>query len=452
MGASLLWSCAGGIDPTDSEGFPGANAPNSGAAGAPVSGAAGHGGSAGSAKTTSGAAGQPVSGAAGQGGSATPTATGAAGSDSVTQPTTGAAGSGAVVPPTTGAAGSDTVAPPTTGGAGSGNVTPPTTGAAGSGTVAPPTTGAAGSGAVVTPTTGAAGSGTVAPPTTGAAGSGAVAPPTTGAAGSASVAPPTTGAAGQAGTAVVTPPPGGTTGTAPPPPTTPPPTTPTTTAGSTIVPLYTSPGDASWNTVIAAKMAHPKVGVIAIVNPNNGPGGATDSAYASGIAKLTAAGIRVIGYVATGYTANSPASVKADIDRWKAFYPGQVTGIFFDEQSNKAEHVAYYRDLSQYTKAQGLSFTVGNPGTDTAQGFVGALDMMLIYESAGLPSQNAIAGWHASFAPSNFGIIPYATTLDATWVRNARKYVQYIYLQSDNLPNPWDSVPGYFSDLLAALE
>ena len=37
-------------------------------------------------------------------------------------------------------------------------------------------------------------------------------------------------------------------------------------------------------------------------------------------------------------------------------------------------------------------------------------------------------------------------------MRNARKYVQYIYVQNDNLPNPWDSVPSYFGDLLAALE
>jgi spherulation-specific family 4 protein len=188
------------------------------------------------------------------------------------------------------------------------------------------------------------------------------------------------------------------------------------------------------------------------VNPSNGPGGAVSSAYASGIARLTAAGIRVIGYVATGYTAVSSSTVKADIDRWKAFYPGQVTGIFFDEQSNKAGDVAYYRDLSQYSKAQGLSFTVGNPGTDTAEAFVGALDMMLIYESGGLPSASQLGGWHANHPASNFGIIPYATQLDATFVRNARKNVGYIYLQNDNLPNPWDSVPSYFSDLLAALE
>jgi Spherulation-specific family 4 len=281
----------------------------------------------------------------------------------------------------------------------------------------------------------------VEPPATGAAGqagSGAVAPPATGAAGQAG-----SGAAGQPVGGGAGPVVGGAAGTTAP---------PATSAAATIVPLYTSPGDPSWNTVIAAKAAHPTVGVVAIVNPSNGPGSAVSSAYASGIARLTAAGIKVIGYVSTDYTRNSAATVKADIDRWRAFYPGQLTGIFFDEQSNQADDVAYYRDLSQYAKAQGLSFTVGNPGTDTAEAFVGSMDMMLIYESAGLPSIDRLAGWHAKHAPSNFGVIPHAASMSTTFVRDARKYVQYIYLQNDTLPNPWDSVPSYFDALLAALE
>jgi spherulation-specific family 4 protein len=264
------------------------------------------------------------------------------------------------------------------------------------------------------------------------------------------------GSAGQPGGGAGQPVPGSTAGTSGAGPgvggapvTTPPP--PATSAGATIVPLYTNPSHSSWNAVVTAKMAHPAVGVVAVVNPSNGPGSSLDSAYASGIARLVGAGIQVIGYVATGYAANSAASVKADIDRWKAFYP-QLTGIFFDEQSNKAGDVAYYRDLSQHAKSRGLSFTVGNPGTDTAEAYVGALDTMLIYESAGLPAASKLAGWHANHAASNFGVIPYATSFDAAFVRDARRYVQYIYLQNDTLPNPWDSVPGYFSDLLAALE
>jgi hypothetical protein len=223
-------------------------------------------------------------------------------------------------------------------------------------------------------------------------------------------------------------------------------------AGATIVPLYTYPTDPSWNTVISAKGAHPTVGVVAVVNPANGPGGAVDSAYAAGIARLNAAGVKVLGYVATGYAVRNPPEVKADIDRWRTFYPGQIGGIFFDEQSDRAGDVSYYRDVSQYAKAQGLSFTVGNPGKDSAPEYVGALDTMLIYENAGLPTASQMAGWHSSYAPSNFGVIPHTSSFDASFVRGARQYVQYVYVQNDTLPNPWDSVPSFFADLLAALE
>jgi hypothetical protein len=223
-------------------------------------------------------------------------------------------------------------------------------------------------------------------------------------------------------------------------------------AGATLVPLYTYPTDPSWDLVIAAKAAHPTVGVVAVINPANGPGAAVDPAYASGITRLNAAGITVLGYVATGYAVNSPDVVKANIDRWRTFYPGQIGGIFFDEQSVRAGDVPYYRDLSQYAKAQGLPFTVGNPGTDTDAAYVGALDMMLIYENAGLPTVSQLGGWHANHAPSNFGVIPHAAPMDAAFVREARRYVRYIYLQNDTLPNPWDTVPATFNDLLAALE
>jgi hypothetical protein len=226
----------------------------------------------------------------------------------------------------------------------------------------------------------------------------------------------------------------------------------TTGAGAgTIVPLYTYPTDASWAAIVVAKQAHPTVHVVAIVNPNSGPGASKASAFTTGIGKLVAANIQVIGYVATGYAGHPVASMEALIDQWKAFYP-QLGGIFFDEQSDLASDVAYYRTLSQYAKAQGLAYTVGNPGTDTAESFVGALDTMLIYESKGLPAVSKLAGWHAKYAPSNFGVIPYGTTFDATFVRDARKSVGYIYLQNDDLPNPWDTLPAYFGELLAALE
>jgi hypothetical protein len=223
------------------------------------------------------------------------------------------------------------------------------------------------------------------------------------------------------------------------------------TAAGTIVPLYTDPSDSSWNAIIAAAEAHPTVHVVAIVNPSDGPGSSKSSAYTTGIAALQAAHIEVIGYVATGYGSHSIASMDAEMDQWKSFYP-TLQGIFFDEQSNSTSDVAHYQTLSQYAKSLGLSYTVGNPGTDVPAAYIGALDTMLIYESNGVPSVSSLASWSA-YAPSNFGVIPYAVSaMNTTFVKQARQYVEYIYLTNDDLPNPWDSLTSYFSDLLAALE
>jgi len=224
----------------------------------------------------------------------------------------------------------------------------------------------------------------------------------------------------------------------------------TSSSAGTIVPLYTSPTDGSWSAIIAAASAHPTVHVVAIVNPNTGPGSARSASYTTGIADLQAAHIVVIGYVGTNYGGNSVSSVEAKIDTWKSFYP-TLQGIFFDEQSHDTGEITYYKTISQYAKSKGLSYTVGNPGASVPTAYVGALDTMLVYESAGLPAMTALSPY-SGYPKANFGVIPYATSFDATFVQNARKYVQYIYLQTDNLPNPWNSLTPYFSQLLAALE
>jgi hypothetical protein len=223
------------------------------------------------------------------------------------------------------------------------------------------------------------------------------------------------------------------------------------TPGGTVVPLYTVPSHPSWAAVIAAKKAQPTVPVVAVVNPANGPGAGPDLGYTVGIAALVAAGVKVIGYVSTRQSQRAAAEVEAEIDRWRAWYPS-LGGIFFDEQSQDPGHEGHYRTLSDYAKAKGLAFTVGNPGNDPSPTYVGTVDVMLIYEDAGLPGMARLDGWHAQYDKRNFGIIPYSVpAVDESFIQEARKRVGFIYLQSDVSPNPWDSVPGYFESLLAAL-
>jgi hypothetical protein len=194
------------------------------------------------------------------------------------------------------------------------------------------------------------------------------------------------------------------------------------------------------------------VPILAVVNPANGPGAAASADYAAGIAKLTAAGVKVIGYVHTSWGNRPATELEAEMGQWKSWYPG-VTGIFFDEMANAAGHESYYSGLSSFAKGHGFDFTIGNPGSDSSPTYVGTEDVILIYENSGLPSVSALGGWHSSYGRNNFGVIPYAVgSLDTSFIQSAKSYVGYIYLQSDNLPNPWDSVPPYLSDLLTALD
>jgi hypothetical protein len=220
----------------------------------------------------------------------------------------------------------------------------------------------------------------------------------------------------------------------------------------TIVPLYTYPTDPSWTAIAAAKRNHPSVEVIAIANPNSGPGAAQDANYTNGILALQAAGIKVIGYVHSSYGSRPAADVQADMDLWKQFYPS-VSGIMIDEMGGTAGQESYYALLTAHARAHGFSMTVGNPGQDIGNSFVGTVDTVFIYENSGLPQLTSLANEHAGLAPSNFALIPYnVAALDKTYVQSAGQAFRYIYLTNDNLPNPWDSLSNYFDDLLGALE
>ena len=216
-----------------------------------------------------------------------------------------------------------------------------------------------------------------------------------------------------------------------------------------IVPLYSYPSDDSWQAIIAAKQAHPSVRVIAIVNPDSGPGAQVDAQFTSGIAALVKTEIVAIGYVSTAYTKRGQPAVKADVDKWRAAYPA-VQGIFFDEQSNQAGDEQFYRDVSSYAKAKGFALTVGNPGTGVPDSYLGSVDIMLSYESAGAPPLATLSQYAAH--RSEFAIIPYAAKFDAGYAKAALDSVAYVYLTSDDLPNPWDTLPSFFGELLGALE
>ena len=227
-------------------------------------------------------------------------------------------------------------------------------------------------------------------------------------------------------------------------------------ATGTIVPLYSDPSEPPWSAIISAKNSHPTVPVIAVINAGDpgGPGPAVDPQYTSGIADLQAAGITVVGYVATGNALRPEGDIQGEVRTWKLFYPS-ITGIFFDEMSNDPGDVAFYQHQDSYARTQGFTYTVGNPGTETDPSYVGVVNTLLVYESSGVPT-SSLPSWYASYAPTNFGVIPYnVPNLNAnatSFIATARQTIGYIYLTNDDLDNPWDTLSSYFSGLLDQLQ
>ena len=199
--------------------------------------------------------------------------------------------------------------------------------------------------------------------------------------------------------------------------------------------------------------AHPSVGITAIINPDSGPGTAQNIDYIQGISILKNAGIRVIGYVYTSYASRPIADVEADIDRYVSFYGSSISGILFDEMSYTGGNENYYKTLSNYAKSKGLTFTAGNPGTDTLPSYIGTVDTLNIYEGSGVPSLGYLSGgWHSNYSKQNFSFVAYGVpNLNQTYITSAAKYVGYMYITNDNLPNPWDNLPPYLEQLVTIL-
>src|SRR5438552_8602141 len=223
------------------------------------------------------------------------------------------------------------------------------------------------------------------------------------------------------------------------------------------IPLYTYPcfttTQCTWTNVIQARQAYPSVPLLAVFNPNSGPGRSKDPDYVQGIKNLQAAGVVVLGYVWTGYGRVSLSKVENQVSSYKNWYA--VNGIFFDGMAYVTGSEKYYSTLNSYAKSLGMTYTMGDPGTTTLKSYIGTLDSIIIYESAGTPSLSYLASatFYPSYSKSNFGFLAYSVpSLDTSFETSTSTYVQWMYITNDGLSNPWDTLPPYFMNEVAALD
>ena len=228
-----------------------------------------------------------------------------------------------------------------------------------------------------------------------------------------------------------------------------------------LLPLYIYPQHwirwNAWEQVRELAKAHPNIEILAIVNPDSGPGTSQNSDYVKALSMISCLlNIKVLGYTYTGYARRNMIEVKKDIDRYMEYYSPNIDGIFFDEMANNIGNENYYSQLSSYTKEScGLSCTVGNPGTESRRSYVGTVDTIAIYEGGSLPDiEKVLQGtWHKEYPKSNLAFYSYnISSLDLAYVYQASRYVGYLYITNGCLPNPWNILSVHLSNLLRTLE
>ncbi len=220
-----------------------------------------------------------------------------------------------------------------------------------------------------------------------------------------------------------------------------------------VIPLYTYPTDGTWSTVAQTAESYPNVPIMAVINPDSGPGSSFDQNYANGIALLQSAGVIVLGYVDTAFATDSISSVESEVNQYLQWYP-TINGIMFDDMSNAPGNEGYYSTLDSYAQSLGLAITMGNPGTSVPSAYVGTLNVLCVQEGAGLltPSSLSTVSSGMGYAKSNFAYIAYATSLpNETYLAGVSNDVQWLYMTDATLPNPYDVLPSYFTSLVAEM-
>lgn len=216
------------------------------------------------------------------------------------------------------------------------------------------------------------------------------------------------------------------------------------------IPAYFYPGPL-WDQAIAGA----PIVEIMVMNPNSGPGASQDQNYVNAVNNASNKGIKVLGYVHTTYSQRNIDTVKGEVDLYKQWY--NVSGIFVDEVNSSAAAIPYYQNLSDYIRATPKDYVALNPGTIPDEGYINVSNTTVVFEGTYTTystwSPPAYAG---NYPASKFTHLVHATS-STQKMKNAVKRAHNttrggkVYVTNDVLPNPWDTLPSYWSSELTEI-
>ncbi len=217
-----------------------------------------------------------------------------------------------------------------------------------------------------------------------------------------------------------------------------------------LVPVYIYPagdGRKEWQRLFDAAS---KVEIVAIANPNSGPGDERNLDYAAIFTEASNQGITLVGYVSTDYGRRTLTEIKNDADRWIKFYP-QIRGFFFDQQPRERQHAANFAELRDYVKRKLRDpFVITNPGVPCDEAYLaqGVSDVTCVFVNFEGFERFELPATLKAYDPCRFAAMPY-NIADVTAMRSVVKdtiikRIGYIYISDAKPPNQWDKLPVYW--------
>lgn len=234
-----------------------------------------------------------------------------------------------------------------------------------------------------------------------------------------------------------------------------------------VIPLYVYPGegsDTAWEQVARAARQFPKVPIIVVVNPSNGPGQVADANYRSAVRNLSDAGVELVAYVPLGYGRRPAREVHGDLRRWRRLYR-VVPGVFFDEvpvpgeDFSRLEARRYVTDVSAYARTRGFAGTIiGNPGTAAPRDYSApdVFDLVVIHEDRRWPDTERVTGGPP---PDRTVVLVYgAGVWDRSRARRTIEEERFLFVDDHSLNitgtggSPWTHFPNNLVEQLELLQ
>jgi hypothetical protein len=159
-----------------------------------------------------------------------------------------------------------------------------------------------------------------------------------------------------------------------------------------------------------------------------------------------AAGLTVLGYVDTDYTAVTGSTADANVALWESLYG--VTSIFFDRSSPLAGNEPYYSARAANVHTTPGAITVLNFGTIPDSGYMAFTDIAVVFEGDYAVGWQTFspAGWMAGYSPARFcALVANAQTtaqMQSVLVTAKTDGIGVVYVTPETSPPSYSVWPG----------